>query len=51
VIGPKTKKKIPGKGMPIKNSTQYGDLLVDFDIEFPKKLDATQKKKIREANL
>jgi len=51
VIGPHSRKRIPGKGMPIKNSQTNGDLLVDFEIQFPSKLDNSQKKKIREANL
>lgn len=45
VIGPKTVKVIPGKGMPIlnddplgpiKRNYQRGNLIVKFDIEFPK---------------
>jgi len=51
VIGPHSRKRISGKGMPIKNSQSRGDLLIDFEIQFPSKLDNSQKKKIREANL
>jgi len=51
VINPHTRKRVPGKGMPIKNSSSYGDLIVEFDVQFPRKLNSNQKKKIREANL
>jgi len=51
VIPPNTRKRIPGKGMPIKNTHDYGDLLIEFTVDFPQKLDNGQKKKIRDANL
>jgi len=51
VVSPSTRKRITGKGMPIKSSGSYGDLIVEYDITFPKKLTATQKKKIHELEL
>jgi len=37
--------------MPIKNTRDYGDLLIEFNLQFPQKLENNQKRKIREANL
>jgi DnaJ-class molecular chaperone len=49
VIAPDTKKTISGRGMPIKNTTGFGDLIVQFDIQFPRRLTAEQKRKVVEA--
>jgi len=37
--------------MPIKNLGSYGDLFIEFDIIFPKKLTNVQRKKIQELEL
>jgi DnaJ homolog subfamily B member 4 len=53
VIHPGFRKRMPGLGMPVQNKPgQYGDLIVVFDVNFPKQpLNAAQKQKIREAQL
>ncbi len=43
-------KKVPGEGMPItKNPVQKGDLVIEFDIEFPTSLTPDRKDLIRHA--
>lgn len=49
VIAPDTKKIISGRGMPIKNTSNFGDLIVNFDIQFPRRLTDAQKRKVVEA--
>ncbi|KAH8740978.1 heat shock 40 kDa protein [Cryptosporidium ryanae] len=50
IVNPKTRKIVPNEGMPIKNQPgQKGDLIIEFDISFPKSLTNEQKKLIREA--
>jgi len=51
VVTSNSRKRISGKGMPIKNTRDYGDLLIEFNLQFPQKLENNQKRKIREANL
>ena len=53
VVTPNTIKILKGKGMPItKRPGQFGDLRVEFNIQFPKgPLSEHQKQKIKEANL
>jgi len=51
VVNPQTKKRIAGKGMPIKGGGSYGDLVIQWNINFPKTLTNAQKKQVREANL
>lgn len=40
-------KRVNGKGMPRRRGGGYGDLYITFDVEFPDKLTAQQKKAIR----
>jgi len=50
VIDPKYVHRVVGKGMPIsKQPGSYGDLLIKFDIAFPRQLDKEQKKRIKDA--
>ncbi|RLM96932.1 hypothetical protein BBO99_00007225 [Phytophthora kernoviae] len=50
VIAPGSKKVIPGEGMPLqKRPTQRGNLVVEFEVAFPKSLNETQKNLIRQA--
>ncbi len=52
VLAPGSFKIIRGKGMPIsKKPGSYGDLRVEFQIQFPRTLSETQKTKVREAGL
>jgi len=51
VVSPSTRKIISNKGMPIKNLGSYGDLVIEFDINFPKKLTNVQRRKIQELEL
>jgi molecular chaperone DnaJ len=45
---PGKKFRIKGKGMPILNTSQRGDLYVEIQVEIPKNLNTAQKAKIRE---
>lgn len=52
IVRPGDKKVITGEGMPIsKQPGKRGDLVVDFDVQFPASLTEAQKQMIREANL
>jgi len=52
VISPNYRKVVSGKGMPVQNKPgQFGDLYIDFDVEFPRQLNSSQKSLIRDANL
>jgi len=52
IISPGYQKRIAGKGMPVQNKQgQYGDLIVEFDINFPSHLNAQQKQLIEQANI
>jgi len=52
VVFPGYKRIIPGEGMPrFEDWTQRGDLVIEFDIEFPKSLSLADKDLIRQALL
>ncbi len=47
---PGFKKRIPGQGMPLmSNPDKYGDMIIEFDVEYPTGLDSDQKSYIKEA--
>jgi DnaJ-class molecular chaperone len=47
---PGFKKRIPGQGMPLmSNPDKYGDMIIEFDVEYPTGLDIDQKSYIKEA--
>lgn len=47
VVGPGTEERIQGRGMPIsKQPSKRGDLLVNYDIKFPKSLSEQDKKQL-----
>jgi len=46
VVEPTTARRIPGEGMPNSKSGRKGDLIVKFNIKFPKSLSSTQKEKL-----
>ncbi len=49
---PGFQKRVPGEGMPItKNPQEKGDLIIEFDIEFPEVLAPERKDLIRRALL
>mmetsp|Transcript_42213 Transcript_42213/g.30919 ORF Transcript_42213/g.30919 Transcript_42213/m.30919 type:complete len:140 (+) Transcript_42213:588-1007(+) len=57
IISPETTKVLPGKGMPILNNDplgplkkayQRGNLVLKFDVQFPKYLSAEQKDRVTE---
>uniref|UniRef100_A0AAV1TPL4 J domain-containing protein n=1 Tax=Peronospora matthiolae TaxID=2874970 RepID=A0AAV1TPL4_9STRA len=50
VIAPGTKLVIAGEGMPLqKNPSQRGNLVVEFDVQFPTQLTEAQKNLVRQA--
>ena len=50
VIAPGTKLVIAGEGMPLqKNPSQRGNLMVEFDVQFPTQLTEAQKNMVRQA--
>lgn len=50
VIKPKTSKRIQGEGLPIpKAPNKRGDLIIDFDIQFPDRLSENAKRVIADA--
>ena len=53
IINPQDERVIEGEGMPINNSEGHkkGDLILRFDIVFPRTLSVEQKKKIEEVKL
>ena len=52
IVSPGYRKRIPNQGMPLmRNPDTYGDLLIEFDIEYPSTLNADQKSLIKEALL
>ncbi|XP_072018706.1 dnaJ homolog subfamily B member 13-like [Amphiura filiformis] len=52
IIRPGYEKVVPGEGMPIsKNPTSKGNLIIRFDIEFPRQLTPEKKTLIKEALL
>ncbi|CDJ66844.1 heat shock protein 40, putative [Eimeria necatrix] len=49
VVNPKYRKVVPGEGMPIsKKPGEKGDLIIEFDIIFPRTLSDDQKTKLKE---
>lgn len=53
VVAPGQHKVVRGKGMPNSKTGVYGDMVVEFDVIFPKgaKLTPDQKQKIQDARL
>ena len=50
IVQPGYQKCIPGHGMPLMdNPEKFGDLIVVFDVEYPKKLTTGQRSLIRQA--
>ena len=48
VVKPGMEKKLRAKGMPIRNRPrEFGDLYIEFDVEFPSTLTAEQKEALR----
>jgi DnaJ-class molecular chaperone len=39
--------RVPGKGMPRRNGKGFGDLFLQFEVDFPDKLTNKQKEAIR----
>jgi len=49
IVSPQRRKILPNEGMPVsKRPGEKGDLIIEFDIEFPKSLNASQKAKLKE---
>lgn len=47
---PGFKKRIPGQGMPLmSNPDKFGDMIIEFDVEYPNALNSDQKLYIKEA--
>ncbi|CAF3535051.1 unnamed protein product [Adineta steineri] len=52
IVRPGYKKRIPSQGMPLMtNPEKYGDLIIEFDVEYPRALNSDQKLYIKEALL
>lgn len=50
IFRPGYKKRIPGQGMPLmSNPDKFGDMIVEFDVEYPQTLTSDQKLYIKEA--
>jgi DnaJ family protein B protein 4 len=50
VVTPSTRKVLVGEGMPVsKDPSQRGDLHIEFDIQFPTQLSASQRELLRQA--
>ncbi|KAK2162917.1 hypothetical protein NP493_1496g00014 [Ridgeia piscesae] len=50
IVDPSYRKEVPGEGMPISGQPdKRGDLIIEFDINFPSKLVPFQKELIRRA--
>jgi len=50
VVKPGMEKKLRAKGMPIRNRPrEFGDLYIEFDVEFPSTLTDAQKEALRKA--
>jgi len=47
VIKPGYEKKIVGKGMPIKSSERFGDLIIKFNIQWPDSIDPADRKELK----
>jgi DnaJ-class molecular chaperone len=48
MVRPNTPKVVPGEGMPKVGGSGHGDLIINFDIQFPDMLTETQKSRIAE---
>ncbi|PHJ25099.1 heat shock protein [Cystoisospora suis] len=49
IVTPKSRKIVPNEGMPVsKRPGEKGDLILEFDIHFPKSLTEDQKSKLKE---
>jgi DnaJ-class molecular chaperone len=48
IINNETIKYIPNQGLPIKNKNLYGDMVIIFDIEYPKEIHDKEKKILTE---
>lgn len=48
-VAPDRKKLLRGEGMPNSKTGRKGDLIIEFDVEFPRTLNSRQKAAIREA--
>eukprot|EP00920_Eleutheroschizon_duboscqi_P006788 GHVT01015859.1.p1 GENE.GHVT01015859.1~~GHVT01015859.1.p1 ORF type:complete len:344 (+),score=55.40 GHVT01015859.1:608-1639(+) len=49
VISPTSKKVVKGQGMPVKSQPgQFGDLIIEYDIVFPRSLTQEQKRKVKD---
>lgn len=52
IVHPNYKKTVPNEGMPTsKNPSERGDMIIEFDIQFPEKLTPEKKQLIRQALL
>lgn len=52
IVKPGYQKVVPSEGMPIsKDPTTKGDLIIEFNIEFPNQLNPEQKRMLKEALL
>jgi len=52
IFRPGYQKIVPGEGMPIsKDPNKKGDLIIQFNIEFPNQLNPEQKRMLKEALL
>ena len=49
VVNPTYTKRVKGEGMPIIGGDGCGDLILDFNVVYPRSLDETQKEQIRSA--
>jgi DnaJ-class molecular chaperone len=50
IVRPGYRKRMPGQGMPLMdNSDQFGDLLIEFEVEYPHALNTKQKSNIKDA--
>jgi len=47
VIDPNYVHRISGRGMPVHHRGTYGDLLIKFDLQFPKRIGAEEKKELK----
>jgi DnaJ-class molecular chaperone len=47
IVTPQYQKIIPNEGMPIRNSIEKGNLILKFDVKFPKDLNPQQKESIK----
>jgi DnaJ-class molecular chaperone len=48
IVKPNTPKVVPGEGMPLVGKSTKGNLIIQFDVQFPEMLTEDQKSKIKE---